>query len=132
MKKALLILFLLAFQCWSMGQEGKVEKQIHLFDGYIVTGYVDRGAFLNFTGPNVNLKWNKSTLVLGMLPSLRLIQLTENNRLHLFPTLGTGITYSYKNLAVQLPFYYNANSNLVDARWHIGFGMGYYLNYKEK
>ncbi|MCC5924373.1 MAG: hypothetical protein JJT77_11345 [Crocinitomicaceae bacterium] len=132
MKKALIFSFLFAFQLLATGQDDKVEKQMHVFDGYIIAGYVDQGAYLNFTGPNFNLKWKKSTLVLGMLPSLRLIQLEENNRLHLFPSLGTGITYSYKNIAIQLPFYYNSSTDLHQAKWNIGFGLGYYLNYKEK
>lgn len=110
-------------------QDKSLDKSIHIFDGYVVGAFLDGGGNLNFMRPNFNLKWNKNTLVFGMLPSLRLNRLSENNRLHLFPTLGAGITYSYKNIAFQIPFYYNFNSDLQQVNWNVGIGIGYYFNY---
>jgi len=44
----------------------------YLFDGVAVAGYVDHGAFINFTGPNISLTRKNIRFILGMLPSLRI------------------------------------------------------------
>jgi hypothetical protein len=104
-------------------QENKVN--IWLFDGFVVGGYVDNGAYLNFTGPNINFKKGKSKFVLGMLPSLRFKRDNATPRnATIFPSLGVGFTYSYKIWAFQLPLYYNAKTATTDGKWHLGFGVG--------
>ncbi len=69
------------------------ELNVALYDGFIVGGYVDEGAYLNFTGPNINLRNNNSKFVLGMLPSLRFKEdrgIPKNA--FVTPTLGGGLT----------------------------------------
>lgn len=39
------------------------------------------------------------------------------------PTLGIGITYSYRKLALQIPLYYNAKTATADGKWNVGIGM---------
>lgn len=123
-----LVLTLLSFCFVSRSQEAKKEKvAVAFFDGTVVAGYVDRGAFLNFTGPNINFSKGNSRFVLGMMPSLRFKEdnsgPTKNSLVT--PNLGGGITYSYKNIAFQVPFYYNTKTATRNGQWVIGFGMGY-------
>lgn len=95
------------------------------YDGTVIAGYVDKGAFLNFTGPNINLVAGRSKLVLGMLPSLRFREdkAAVKNSL-VTPTLGVGLTCCYKKIAVQLPLYYNAKTATANGKWNIGVGVG--------
>ncbi|MGQ3013729.1 MAG: hypothetical protein ACT6QS_08490 [Flavobacteriales bacterium] len=97
-----------------------------LFDGTVIAGYVDKGAFLNFTGPHVNVSIGKSRIMLGMLPSLRFKKDHSPVRNSLVtPNLGAGITYSYgRILAIQVPVYYNAKTAAGNGRWEIGIGLG--------
>ena len=108
-------------------QEEKVS--FALFDGIFIGGYVDRGAFLNFTGPNMNATYKNSKFILGMLPSLRFKEDkgTPKNAF-VTPNLGVGFTYSYKIWAFQIPLYYNAKTATDNGRWHIGLGIGLRLN----
>ena len=100
-----------------------------LFDGVVIGGYVDKGAFLNFTGPNVSKTYKDSKFILGMLPSLRFKDDQETPK-HAFvtPNLGIGFTYSYKMWAVQLPLYYNTKTATANGRWHTGIGIGLRIN----
>ena len=104
----------------------KAERvQFGLYDGTIVAGYVDHGGYLNFTGPNVSYAFGKSKVLAGMLPSLRFKEdksMVKNA--FVTPTLGMGITYSYKKFAVQVPFYYNAKTAIADGKWNVGIGIG--------
>lgn len=95
------------------------------FEGTAVVGYVDRGAFLNFTGPNVSYTTGNSKILAGMLPSLRFKEdpATVKNAF-VTPTLGMGITYAYRKLALQLPLYYNPKTATDNGRWNLGFGIG--------
>lgn len=99
--------------------------KVNPFDGIIIAGYVDNGAFLNFTGPNISLTYKKSKILLGMLPSLRY---KEDNSIFknspITPSLGFGLTYSYKKIALQLPIYYNAKTATANGRWNLGIGIG--------
>jgi hypothetical protein len=92
-----------------------------LFDGIAIMGYVDEGAFINFTGPNLSLSSNNSKFILGMLPSLRFKEdkKTPKNSF-ITPNLGVGFTYSYKSLAVQIPMYYNPKTITNNGKWFIG------------
>lgn len=56
--------------CFS--QESGPKVKASFFDGIVVAGYVDHGAFINFTGPNVNFSHKGLKLIAGMLPSLRI------------------------------------------------------------
>ena len=108
-------------------QENKVS--FALYDGIFIGGYVDNGAFLNFTGPNINAAYKNSKFILGMLPSLRFKEDkgTPENAF-VTPNLGIGFTYSYKMWAFQLPLYYNAKTATQNGQWHIGLGIGLRLN----
>ncbi len=98
-------------------------------DGIVVLGYVDQGAYLNFTGPNLHTNVGNSKFMIGMLPSLRIKQdngLTQNPLIS--PTLGVGFTYTYKALAMQLPLYFNGKTATQNGSWLLGFGVGVHLN----
>ena len=69
MKIKLTFFYTLIGVVFAKSQESKVD--FALFDGIAIVGYVDEGAFVNFTGPNVSLTSNNSKYILGMLPSLR-------------------------------------------------------------
>ncbi len=100
-----------------------------LYDGIFIGGYVNNGAFLNFTGPNINATYKNSKFILGMLPSLRFKKDkgTPKNAF-VIPNLGIGFTYSYKVWAIQLPLYYNAKTATQNGQWHVGLGVGLRLN----
>jgi len=100
-----------------------------LWDGVIVAGYVDNGAYLNFSGPNIKYSRKPVILAVGMLPSLRIKEdkVAEGSPANstITPSLGFGLTASYKHLAVQIPVYYTNKTAAKDGRWHPGFGLGY-------
>jgi len=125
MKKILFIMLL--FTTPIFAQENKMS--FALYDGIFIGGYVDNGAFLNFTGPNINATYKNSKFILGMLPSLRFKEDkgTPKNAF-VTPNLGIGFTYSYKIWAIQLPLYYNAKTATQNGQWHIGIGIGLRLN----
>jgi hypothetical protein len=107
----------------------KTEVNTFILSGTIVAGYVDNGIFLNFTGPGVKIQKGSSDLMVGVLPSLRYKEdngITKNSLVT--PSLGLGITYTYKSMAVQIPFYYNSKTAIADGRWNIGIGVGLKLN----
>lgn len=108
-------------------QENNSKVNASFFDGIAVAGYVDNGAFLNFTGPNVNFVYNQTKIMFGMLPSVRIKEdksSTTKNSI-LTPNLGIGITVAYKKLALQIPFYCNSKTSTVDGKWKMGIGIGY-------
>lgn len=116
---------LLSGLCFS--QEASSKLKISFFDGIAIGGYVDHGAYINFTGPNVNLTHKSVKFIVGMLPSLRIKEDhssgTKNSPI--MPTLGAGLTVVYKKIAFQIPAYYNAKTADLNGNWKIGFGMGY-------
>lgn len=69
MKYSISILILLLCSGTMFAQEKKAN--VALIDGVIIGGYADNGAFLNFTGPNVNFTSGESKFIIGLLPSLR-------------------------------------------------------------
>lgn len=136
MKRKLLFCFLILFVSTSKAQETKPETakptiKFNPFDGIIVAGYVDNGAFLNFTGPNIALTVKSSKFILGMLPSLRY---KEDNGMFrnspIMPGLGCGLTYCYKQIAIQVPLYYNPKTATANGRWNAGIGIGMRLKSK--
>ena len=124
-------LFFLVIFFWantSLSQPQTNTISVNLVDGMIAMGYVDHGAFLNFTGPNISFSRGKSKIMLGMLPSLRYKQdtgVTKNSPI--IPSLGIGLTYSYKRFVFQLPLYYNAKTSTTNGNWQLGVGFGFRL-----
>ncbi|MFC0428611.1 hypothetical protein [Chryseobacterium scophthalmum] len=108
-------------------QEKDSKLNISFFDGIAVAGYVDHGAFLNFTGPNINFTYKNTKLMMGMLPSLRIKQDqssgTQNSTI--MPTLGIGFAVIYKKIVLQIPFYYNTKTSTDNGSWKPGIGLGY-------
>ncbi len=49
----------------------QLQTKATVYDGIVVGGYANRGAFLNFTGPSLRATKGKSVFILGLLPSLR-------------------------------------------------------------
>jgi hypothetical protein len=97
----------------------------YFFDGNIISGYVDQGAYINFTGPNISISKNKTKVSLGMLPTLRIKK--DPNAIKnspITPSLGFGITWNYKWLALQIPIYYNTKTTSKNGSWELGFGIG--------
>lgn len=62
-----------------------------------------------------------------MLPSLRIkedqSEGTKNSAI--MPTLGAGLTFVYKKLALQVPVYYNSKTATQNGAWKVGLGLGY-------
>ena len=68
-----------------------------------------------------------------MMPSLRFKadnSVTKNA--FVTPSLGCGLTYSYKFLAVQIPLYYSPKTSVQNGKWHVGVGIGLRLNALKK
>lgn len=108
-------------------QEKDSKVRVSFFDGIAVTGYVDQGAFLNFTGPNVNFNHKSTKMMIGMLPSLRIKedQSSGTKNSTIMPTLGVGFAVVYKKVALQIPFYYNTKTSTDNGNWKMGVGLGY-------
>lgn len=128
MKKYLSALLFFALQTTLSAQTAdahQIKPSFGAFDGVAVAGYVDKGAFLNFTGPNISLTVKRSRFILGMLPSLRFKE-DEGTYRNSFvtPNLGAGLTYCYRKFAVQVPVYYNAKTAATNGKWNVGIGIG--------
>lgn len=125
--KKLISFAVLFISILNFAQENNSKVNVSFFDGIAVAGYVDNGAFLNFTGPNVNFTHNQTKVMLGMLPSIRIKEdksgTTKNSIVT--PNLGMGITVAYKKLALQIPLYYNGKSTTENGKWKVGIGLGY-------
>lgn len=130
MKRTLILLILATFSGYFVKSQTPVETpkspvQFKPFDGIFVAGYVDRGAFVNFTGPNISATVKNSKFMLGMLPSLRYKEDKGTFRnAPVTPNLGMGFTYCYKQFAIQVPFYYNVKTASSNGRWTLGIGIG--------
>ena len=107
----------------------KIEVSKLIFSGTFMGGYVDNGAYLNFTGPGLKLQKGNSDLMIGVLPSLRFKEdkgITKNS--FITPSLGFGITYTFKSLAIQIPFYYTSKTTIENGKWKMGIGIGLKIN----
>lgn len=107
----------------------KSQTRATLFDGTLVAGYVDKGAYLNCIGPNVKFSKKPFSIAAGLLPSLRFKEETvaagaTKNSL-VTPTLGFGLTAVLNHLAVQVPLYYNTKTATKNGEWNVGAGLGY-------
>lgn len=128
-KKMVLFVFttLFIFSISLHAQEVKVKPVF--FDGFINVGYVNNGGYINFSGPGISGTYKNSKFLLGMLPSLRYkVDNDPTKNPSVFPNLGFGFTYSYKNFSLQLPFYYNQKSPTNNGSWYLGFGVGFRIN----
>lgn len=116
---------LLSGLCFSQETASKVKASF--LEGIAVAGYVDHGAFINFTGPNISLTHKNIKWIAGMLPSLRIKEDrspgTKNSPV--MPTLGVGFTMVYKKMVFQIPVYYNAKTPDQNGNWKVGAGIGY-------
>ncbi|MGG9972593.1 hypothetical protein ACQ33O_12435 [Ferruginibacter sp. SUN002] len=132
MKKSLIkktsILLMSIFSITGIAKAQTKAKPV-LWDGMIVSGYVDKGAYVNFGGPCIKLVKKPVAVTLGMLPSLRIkedkvVSGAKKNSI-LTPMLGFGAAVIYKHLVVQVPLYYVAKTAAADGSWKIGVGVGY-------
>lgn len=106
-------------------QDRKITTQA--FGGIVVGGYTDKGAYINCTGPAVKYTKEKWSLMLGLLPS---IKIKEDNaavkNTVLTPTLGFGATFTFfKHIVIQVPTFYIPKTGISNGRWTLGFGLGY-------
>jgi len=108
-------------------QEPKVNPA--LYEGLVNAGFVDNGYFLNFGGPNLNVSFRNSKILLGMFPSLRFKQDkgTPKNTF-VTPALGLAFTYMYKSIALHLPLYYTAKTSKDNGKWNLGVGIGFKIS----
>ncbi|ASW74288.1 hypothetical protein IQ37_07975 [Chryseobacterium piperi] len=113
--------------CFSQKSVAKVKASF--FDGVAAAGYVDHGAFINCTGPNISLTYHSTKLILGMLPSLRIKEDQSDGTRNsaITPNLGAGLTFIYKKLVLQIPLYYNSKTSTQNGSWKMGIGLGYSL-----
>lgn len=113
----------------SQNNASRVQTKATLFEGVIVAGYVDQGAYINCTGPAIKFSKKPFAVLLGLLPSLRIkkdkVAAGAPQNSVITPNLGAGITAIYKHLAIQVPVYYNAKTSSKDGKWNPGIGIGY-------
>ncbi|GAB3431015.1 hypothetical protein [Niabella aquatica] len=112
-------------------QNERVKIKPVLWEGMVVAGYADKGAFVNFGGPAMKLTHKPFTLLLGMLPSLRIkedkMPAGAKKNAAVMPGLGAGVSIIYKRVALQVPLYYNAKTATTNGKWCVGIGLGYKL-----
>lgn len=122
-------LSILTLTARSQSNGNSVQTKATLFEGVIVAGYVDHGAFINCTGPAIKFSKKPLSVLVGLLPSLRIkkdkVAAGAPQNSILTPNLGAGITAIYKHLAIQVPVYYNAKTSSKDGKWNPGIGIGY-------
>lgn len=121
--------------CWlficSMASVFSQEKHIKasLFEGTVVAGYVDHGAYVNCAGPGIKYSHAKKVFLLGLLPGLRIkedkVDDGKPKNSLITPSLGFGLTATFGHLALQLPTYYTTKTATADGNWKLGFGVGY-------
>lgn len=119
------ILFML--QEWALGQEAGVKASV--FEGILVGGYTDQGAYLNCTGPAVKYQLKSFSVLFGLLPTLKFKKeqtaLGAPKNSVMTPTLGFGITAIFRHFAIQLPAFYSPKTNVDNGKWKPGIGFGY-------
>jgi hypothetical protein len=129
LKGVFFLAFILGTALKVYSQNDPVKIKPALWEGMIVTGYADKGAFVNFGGPAMKLTCKPLTLLLGMLPSLRIkedeVPAGAKKNAAVMPGLGAGITIIYKHLALQVPLYYNTKTTTTNGKWSAGIGLGY-------
>ncbi|WP_454881405.1 hypothetical protein [Sphingobacterium detergens] len=101
-----------------------------LFEGVVVAGYTDQGAYVNCTGPAIKYSFApKGNILLGLLPSLKIkedqVEEGKPKNAWVTPTLGVGLTAVFRHIAVQLPAFYSPKTSTADGKWKLGVGLGY-------
>lgn len=118
---------LYAFSFSAKAQNNQLKTTF--FEGIISAGYIDRGAIVNCTGPAIKYNHKPFTLMIGMLPSLKIkkdkVSGGAPRNAMVIPSLGFGATAVYKHIALQIPFLYNSKSATADGRWNPGIALGY-------
>ena len=126
--KAIILLGLILSTNVLAQQESK-KATITFWEGMVVGGYVNDGAFVNFGGPTIKIVRKPWSFGFGILPTMRIKQeqvakeATKNSAIT--PTAGFGFTFAYKHIVWQIPFYYNPKTATANGKWHPGFGLGY-------
>ncbi|MGC4232715.1 MAG: hypothetical protein QM594_07025 [Niabella sp.] len=105
------------------------KPTVSVWDGMVVAGYVNHGAYINFGGPGIKLVKKPCSILIGMLPSVRIkedkVAAGAKKNSIVTPSLGAGISFAYKHLALQVPVYYNAKTSTDDGKWNVGIGAGF-------
>ena len=131
MKYSILILVCAAFFSTANAQDAPKKITTSAWDGAVIVGTFDKGegGFANFGGPSIKYKSKAFSTALGMLPGLRIKEdkSTTYKSSIVTPSLGVGLTFAYKHIALQIPMYYNGKTNTADGRWLVGLGLGYKL-----
>jgi hypothetical protein len=85
----------------------EVKPQALAWSGQFVVATNGNSIFANFGGPSIKAEFSKkSSLSLGMLPSLRInLEEKDNNRI-VSPILGIGLQFQYKKIILAMPAYY--------------------------
>ncbi|WP_437918998.1 hypothetical protein [Sphingobacterium sp. LRF_L2] len=125
---AVVILSCLSMQNISQAQEPKIKAS--LFEGTVAMGYVDKGAYINCTGPAIKYSYaQKKAILMGLLPSLKIkedkVEPEKPKNAWITPSLGFGITAVFNHIVLQLPTFYSAKTATTDGRWKLGIGLGY-------
>ncbi|MCT1530851.1 MULTISPECIES: hypothetical protein [Sphingobacterium] len=123
----ILITVLCLFGLSAKGQDKKLSTT--LFEGTIVAGYIDKGAYINCTGPAVKFTKPTYSVLLGLLPSIKIKEDRATVKNSIFtPTLGFGATIIVsKKFAIQIPTFYTPKTATTDGKWKLGAGIGYKL-----
>lgn len=126
MRRSLYIVILFTVIQNTFSQDKKISASV--WDGMLIAGYCDDGAFVNFGGPSIKYISKPMSIGFGVLPSMRIKEdksTTVAKNSVVTPTLGFGLTFAYKHLALQVPFFYNPKTATTDGKWNPGFGIGY-------
>ncbi|MBC7494039.1 MAG: hypothetical protein H7221_03450, partial [Flavobacterium sp.] len=124
MKRSLYILILFTVIQNTFSQDKKISASV--WDGVLIAGYCDDGAFVNFGGPSIKYIAKPMSIGFGVLPSMRIKEdnsTTVAKNSVVTPTLGFGLTFAYKHFALQVPFFYNPKTATTDGKWNPGFGI---------
>lgn len=102
--KLLTFVFVLFYSCM-YAQETKTKAVA--WNGQFVVATNGNSIFTNFGGPSIKAEFSKkSSISLGMLPSLRInLEEKDNNRI-VSPILGIGLQFQYKKFILAMPAYY--------------------------
>lgn len=113
-----------------IAQNTTVKKAtVVAWDGMAVAGYVNKGGFVNFGGPTVKFINKPFSIGFGILPTMRIkednVPKGSMKNSIVTPTAGFGITFVYRHMIVQVPFYYNSKTTTTNGKWNPGIGIGY-------
>ncbi|WP_336516395.1 hypothetical protein [Pollutibacter soli] len=128
-KASVCVFFILVTASSVHSQEAVKKVSVNFWEGMVVGGYVNEGAFVNFGGPTIKFVSKPWSFGFGILPTMRIKQdkvakeATKNSAIT--PTAGFGFTFAYKHLVLQVPFYYNAKTATSNGKWHPGVGLGF-------